>query len=65
MLHQIGVFRDNQVVMTRVMDSNDLRARDGAASPSGEKHGALLSRYENQHRGYTRHSDFGGEVDAP
>jgi GTP-binding protein len=24
MLHQSGVFRENQVVMTRVMDSNDL-----------------------------------------
>ena len=29
MLHQSGVFRDNQVVMKRVMDSNDLERERG------------------------------------
>ena len=29
MLHQSGVFRDNQVVVTRVMDSNDLERERG------------------------------------
>src|ERR1700690_945980 len=62
MLHQSGVFRDNQVVMTRVMDSNDLERERGITILA--KNTALLYRDTKINIVDTPgHSDFGGEVE--
>src|SRR6266513_4694563 len=62
MLHQSGVFRDNQIVMTRVMDSNDLEREKGIT---------ILDKNTAVRFGDVKvnivdtpgHSDFGGEVE--
>src|SRR5882757_757639 len=62
MLHQSGVFRDNQIVMTRVMDSNDLERERGITILA--KNTALF--YHNTKINIVDtpgHSDFGGEVE--
>src|ERR1700694_1318937 len=62
MLHQSGVFRDNQIVMTRVMDSNDLERERGITILA--KNTALF--YHDTKINIVDppgHSDFGGEVE--
>ena len=62
MLHQSGIFRDNEVVQERVMDSNDLEKERGIT---------ILSKNTSIHYKDTKinivdtpgHADFGGEVD--
>ncbi|MBR7061247.1 MAG: translational GTPase TypA, partial [Eubacterium sp.] len=62
MLHQSGIFRDNEVVQERVMDSNDLEKERGIT---------ILSKNTAIHYKDTKinivdtpgHADFGGEVE--
>ena len=62
MLHQSGIFRDNEVVQERVMDSNDLEKERGIT---------ILSKNTSIHYKNTKinivdtpgHADFGGEVE--
>jgi len=62
MLHQSGVFRDNQVVATRVMDSNDLERERGITILA--KNTALFYKDTKINIVDTPgHSDFGGEVE--
>jgi GTP-binding protein len=62
MLHQSGVFRDNQVVMKRVMDSNDLERERGitilAKNTALFYHDTKINIVDTP-----GHSDFGGEVE--
>src|ERR1039457_2283373 len=62
MLHQSGVFRENQVVMTRVMDSNDLERERGitilAKNTALFYHDTKINIVDTP-----GHSDFGGEVE--
>ncbi|WP_293966571.1 translational GTPase TypA [uncultured Eubacterium sp.] len=62
MLHQSGIFRDNEVVEERVMDSNDLERERGIT---------ILSKNTSIHYKDSKinivdtpgHADFGGEVE--
>ncbi|MCD7797611.1 MAG: translational GTPase TypA [Clostridiales bacterium] len=62
MLHQSGIFRDNETVQERVMDSNDLEKERGIT---------ILSKNTSIHYNNTKinivdtpgHADFGGEVE--
>ena len=62
MLHQSGIFRDNEVVQESVMDSNDLEKERGIT---------ILSKNTSIHYKDTKinivdtpgHADFGGEVE--
>ena len=62
MLKQGGVFRENQQVMDRVMDSNDIERERGIT---------ILAKNTAVHYGETKinivdtpgHADFGGEVE--
>ncbi|MBQ3903831.1 MAG: translational GTPase TypA [Eubacterium sp.] len=62
MLHQSGIFRDNEIVEERVMDSNDLERERGIT---------ILSKNTSIHYKDTKinivdtpgHADFGGEVE--
>lgn len=62
LLHQAGIFRDNERVVERVMDSNDLERERGIT---------ILSKNTAVHYGSTKinivdtpgHADFGGEVE--
>lgn len=62
MLRQSGIFRDNEVVRERVMDSNDLEKERGIT---------ILSKNTAIHYNHTKinivdtpgHADFGGEVE--
>jgi GTP-binding protein len=62
LLHQAGIFRDNERVMERVMDSIDLERERGIT---------ILSKNTAVHYGSTKinivdtpgHADFGGEVE--
>src|SRR5712672_2221671 len=62
MLHQSGVFRENQVVVTRVMDSNDLERERGitilAKNTALFYHDTKINIVDTP-----GHSDFGGEVE--
>src|ERR1700726_3313090 len=62
MLHQSGVFRENQVVMKRVMDSNDLERERGitilAKNTALFYHDTKINIVDTP-----GHSDFGGEVE--
>ena len=62
MLHQSGVFRDNQVVVKRVMDSNDLERERGitilAKNTALFYHDTKINIVDTP-----GHSDFGGEVE--
>src|SRR5580700_2553256 len=62
MLHQSGVFRDNQVVMKRVMDSNELERERGitilAKNTALFYHDTKINIVDTP-----GHSDFGGEVE--
>src|SRR5260221_10951791 len=62
MLHQRGVFRENQVVVTRVMDSNDLERERGitilAKNTALFYHDTKINIVDTP-----GHSDFGGEVE--
>src|SRR5258708_39502483 len=61
MLHQSGVFRDNQVVVTRVMDSNDLERERGITILA--KNTALFYKDTKINIVDTPgHSDFRGEI---
>ncbi|MBN2645903.1 MAG: translational GTPase TypA [Desulfuromonadaceae bacterium] len=62
MLHQSGIFRANQVITERIMDSNDLEKERGIT--------ILSKNLSIQHNGLTinivdtpGHADFGGEVE--
>jgi GTP-binding protein len=60
-LKQAGVFRDNQEVAERVMDSNDLERERGITIFS--KNAALFYRdYKINIVDTPGHADFGGEV---
>ena len=48
MLKQGGVFRENQAVAERVMDSNDLE-RGTRYHDSGKEYFGTLRRYQDQH----------------
>ena len=62
MLHQSGVFRENQVVQRRVMDSNELERERGITILA--KNTALFYRETKINIVDTPgHSDFGGEVE--
>src|SRR5271155_4459905 len=62
MLHQSGVFRENQIVVTRVMDSNDLERERGitilAKNTALFYHDTKINIVDTP-----GHSDFGGEVE--
>ena len=62
MLQQSGVFRDNQVIVTRVMDSNDLERERGitilAKNTALFYHDTKINIVDTP-----GHSDFGGEVE--
>ena len=62
MLKQGGAFRENQVVMERVMDSNDLERERGitilAKNTSAEYNGVKINIVDTP-----GHADFGGEVE--
>src|SRR5258705_32108 len=63
MLHQSCVFRENQVVVTRVMDSNDLERERGitilAKNTALFYHDTKINIVDTP-----GHSDFGGEVES-
>src|SRR3989337_851264 len=62
MLRQSGIFRENQAVVERVMDSNDLERERGITILA--KNTALLYRDTKINIVDTPgHSDFGGEVE--
>jgi GTP-binding protein len=62
MLHQSGVFRENQIVQRRVMDSNELERERGITILA--KNTALFYRETKINIVDTPgHSDFGGEVE--
>ena len=62
MLKQSGVFRDNEAVMERVMDSNELERERGItilAKITGVRYGGVKINIVDT----PGHSDFGGEVE--
>jgi len=62
MLRQSGIFRSNQALVDRVMDSNELERERGITILA--KNTALFyPRHARQHRDTPGHSDFGGEVE--
>ena len=52
MLRQSGIFRANEEIADRVMDSNELETRARDHDPC-QDHGCPLSRHEDQYRRYT------------
>src|SRR4030081_3737432 len=62
MLRQSGIFRENEAVMERVMDSNELERERGItilAKTTGVTYGAMKINIVDT----PGHSDFGGEVE--
>src|SRR5438067_3478295 len=62
MLHQSGIFRDNEQVAERVMDSNELERERGItilAKTTGVSYGGIKINIVDT----PGHSDFGGEVE--
>src|SRR6266481_9542910 len=62
MLRQSGIFRDNEAVMDRVMDSNELERERGItilAKTTGVRYGGVKINIVDT----PGHSDFGGEVE--
>ena len=49
MLRQSGIFRANEALVERVMDSNDLE-RERGITILAEKYGAFFPRYQDQYR---------------
>ena len=62
MLHQSGVFRENEIVVKRVMDSNELERERGitilAKNTALFYHDTKINIVDTP-----GHSDFGGEVE--
>src|SRR5438034_3141601 len=62
MLHQSGIFRANELVLERVMDSNDLERERGitilAKNTAIEYDGVKINIVDTP-----GHADFGGEVE--
>ena len=53
MLQQSGIFRDNEAVIDRVMDSNDLE-RERGITILAKNTGITLPRRQDQHRRHAR-----------
>lgn len=62
MLRQSHVFRENEQVADRVMDST-ISNGNAEFLHLSEKYGRAVQRYENQYRRYAGAPDFGGEVE--
>ncbi len=57
LLRQSGIFRQNEAVAERVMDSGDLE-RERGITILVKKYGSYVQRHQDQYRGYSRPCRF-------